>query len=253
MAKHDLAFDPPVMNAAGSLGFFPDLHGSIDWGMLGAFITNPVSLTPRTPAHGNRFEAFPGGFLLHTGYPNPGLSQVLRRHARHWSRSPIPVIIHLLARGTAEVAMMARRLETVEGVNGLEVGVVSDASAEMVVALTQAASGELPVIMHLPLERSVELASAAIQAGAVAISLAPPRGILPTQAGELVQGRLYGPAILPLTLRMVHELTVKGIPTIGAGGIYTQEHTKAMLAAGAMAVQLDSLLWRGAGYNLFST
>ena len=249
MAKHDLAFDPPIMNAAGSLGFFPDLHGMIDWGRLGAFVTNPVSLTPRTPAHGSRFQAYPGGFLLHTGYPNPGMSQVLRRHAGHWSGSPLPVIVHLLARGIEGLAKMARRLETVEGVSGLEVGVVSDASAEMVVALTQAASGELPVIMQLPMERSIELASAAIQAGAVAVSLAPPRGIIPAQDGELVQGRLYGPAILPLALRMVHELTQLGIPTIGAGGIYTQEHKKATLTAGALAVQLDGLLWRGAGYT----
>jgi dihydroorotate dehydrogenase (NAD+) catalytic subunit len=249
MAKHDLAFDPPIMNAAGSLGFFPDLHGPIDWGKLGAFVTNPVSLTPRTPARGSRFQAYPGGFLLHTGYPNPGMSQVLRRHAGRWSGSPLPVIVHLLGRGTEEVAKMARRLETVEGVSGLEVGVVSDTSAEMVVALTQAASGELPVIMRLPMERSIELASAAIQAGAVAVSLAPPRGIIPAQDGKLVQGRLYGPAILPLALRIVQELTQLGIPTIGAGGIYTQEHKKAMLTAGALAVQLDGLLWRAAGYT----
>jgi dihydroorotate dehydrogenase (NAD+) catalytic subunit len=250
MAKCDLAFDPPLMNAAGSLGFFPNTHSPMDWSNLGAFITNPISLTPRTPAHGRRYIAYPGGFLLHTGYPNPGMSLILRRYARHWSRSPVPVIVHLLARGAEEVAKMARRLETVEGVSGLEVGVVSDASVEMVVALTQAACGELPVILQLPMERSVELAFRAIQAGAVAVSLAPPRGVFPVQGGEFVQGRLYGPAILPIALRTVQELTRLGIPTIGAGGIYNQEQKNAMLAAGALAVQLDGVLWRGAGYSL---
>ena len=250
MAKCDLAFDPPLMNAAGSLGFFPNTHSPMDWSNLGAFITNPISLTPRTPAHGRRYIAYPGGFLLHTGYPNPGMSLVLRRYARNWSRSPVPVIVHLLARSAAEVAKMARRLETVEGVSGLEVGVVSDASVEMVVALTQAACGELPVILQLPMERSVELAFRAIQAGAVAVSLAPPRGVFPVQGGEFVQGRLYGPAILPIALRTVQELTRLGIPTIGAGGIYNQEQKNAMLAAGALAVQLDGVLWRGAGYSL---
>jgi dihydroorotate dehydrogenase (NAD+) catalytic subunit len=178
------------------------------------------------------------------------MSLVLRRYARNWSRSPVPVIVHLLARGAEEVAKMARRLETVEGVSGLEVGVVSDASVEMVVALTQAACGELPVILQLPMERSVELAFRAIQAGAVAVSLAPPRGVFPVQGGEFVQGRLYGPAILPIALRTVQELTRLGIPTIGAGGIYNQEQKNAMLAAGALAVQLDGVLWRGAGYSL---
>jgi dihydroorotate dehydrogenase (NAD+) catalytic subunit len=250
MAKHDLAFDPPIMNAAGSLGFYPDLHSPIDWSMMGAFVSNPISLTPRTPARGKRFAAYPGGFLLHTGYPNNGLSRVLHRHAERWSRSPVPVIVHLLARGAVEVALMARSLETVEGVSGLEVGVVSEASADLVAACTQAACGELPVIIQLPMERSIELAAIAIQAGAVAVSLAPPRGILPTKGGEMLQGRLYGPAVLPLALRTVHELAQQGIPTIGAGGVYTLEHSKAMLAAGALAVQLDTVLWRGAGYRV---
>jgi dihydroorotate dehydrogenase (NAD+) catalytic subunit len=252
MTKHDLTIDPPYMNAAGSLGFSPDLHSPVDWSMLGAFVTNPVSLMPRTPARGKRFIAFPGGFLLHTGYPNPGMSQALRRNAGPWSYSPIPVIVHLLAQSTEEVAKMTRRLELVEGVTGLEVGVTSNASIEMVVAFTQAACGELPVIMHLPVERSVELAQGAMNAGAAAISLAPPRGIFPTGGGEMVQGRLYGPAILPVALRVVHELSQLSIPTIGAGGVYTQEHADAMLAAGAYAVQLDSVLWRGAGYRLFT-
>jgi dihydroorotate dehydrogenase len=247
MSKHDLAIDPPLMNAAGSLGFTPDLHSGMDWSRMGAFVTHPVSLEPRTPAHGKRFFPFPGGFLLHTGYPNPGITQVLRRYARQWNRSPIPVIVNLLARSAEGVSMMVRRLEPVEGVIGVEIGVTSDASAEHVAGLTQAAFGELAVIMRLPMERSVELAQYALNAGAVAISLAPPRGAYPNGEGELIQGRMYGPAVLPMALRTVQELTKQGIPTIGGGGIYTQEHKGAMFAAGALAVQLDSVLWREAG------
>ncbi len=252
MSKHDLAFDLPIMNAAGTLGFAPDLHSSVDWSKLGSFVTNPISLTGRTPAHGRRFVSYPGGFLLHTGFPNPGMSSTLRHYARHWQHSPLPVIIHLLARSVEELTGMARRLENVDGVSGLEVGLTSDTTAEMVVAFTQAARGELPVIMQLPMERSAELAARAIEAGAVAVSLAPPRGILPTQGGETIQGRLYGPAILPMALRVVRELKELGIPTIGAGGIYTQEQLDAMLAAGAIAVQLDAVLWHKAGYGLFN-
>ena len=145
---------------------------------------------------------------------------------------------------------MARRLENVEGVSGLEVGLTSDVSVEQLFAFIQAAGGELPVIVQLPLERCTELATTAIQAGAAAVSLAPPRGMLPVPGGETIQGRLYGPAIFPMALRVVRELKEQGIPTIGAGGIYTQEQLKSMLAAGAMAVQLDAVLWREAGYVL---
>lgn len=252
MSKFDLRIDPPLMNAAGSLGFSPDLHISLDWSKMGAFVTNPISLTPRTPAHGRRFTTYPGGFVLHTGYPNLGMKQTLRRYARHWSRSPVPVIVHLLGRSTEELMKMARQLENVDGVSGLEVSLVSDASAEMVAACTQAASGELPVIAQLPMERCIDLAAVAMQAGAVAVSLAPPRGLFPIQNAEPMQGRLYGPAILPMALRAVQELTRMGIPIIGAGGIYTREHLDAMLSAGAIAVQLDSCLWCGAGFNLLA-
>src|SRR4030042_259500 len=163
MPKHDLAFIPAVMNAAGSLGFTPDTHSPIDWSAFGAFVTNPISLTPRTPANGRRYIDYPGGFLLHTGYPNPGLSLVCRRYAGHWSRSPVPIIVHLLARGTDELVRMVQRLEYMEGVSGLEVGMVSDASADMGAACAQAASGELPVIMQVPMERCVDLAGSAMR------------------------------------------------------------------------------------------
>jgi dihydroorotate dehydrogenase len=252
MTKHDLTINPALMNAAGSLGFSPDLHSPVNWSRMGAFVTNPVSLTARTPARGRRFIKFPGGFLLHTGYPNPGITRAARQYAKHWRNSPVPVIIHLLAGSAEEVRMMTQRLEIVEGVSGLEVGVDSDASIELVKALTQAACGEYPVILRLPMERAVELATEAINSGATAISLAPPRGLYPTGSGETVQGRLYGPATFPMALRMVHELNKMNIPVIGAGGVYSQEQAAAMLAEGALAVQLDSVFWCGAGSSVFA-
>lgn len=252
MSKHDLTIDPPLMNAAGLLGFSPDLHSTVEWTRLGAFVTNPVSLEPRTPAHGQRFQAYPGGFLLHTGYPNPGFTQVLRRQVNHWRRSPIPVIVHLLGRNPEEVEKMVRRLEGVEGVMGVEVGVTNQAGLVQVVSFTQAALGELAVIMRLPLERAAELGQAAVQAGASAVSLSPPRGAYPAVNGEIIQGRLYGPAVLPLALKAVQELTRLGVPTIGGGGVYTRQDMDAMLAEGALAVQLDSVLWRYVGTKLFT-
>ena len=238
------------MNAAGSLGFTPDLHSGMDWSEMGAFVTHPVSLERRTPANGHRFIPFAGGFLLHTGYPNPGLTQVLRLYPRQWNHSPIPIIVHLLASSLDGVARMVRQLEAVEGIIGLEIGVNSDVTREEVTGFAQAAYGELLIIMRLPMERVVDLARAAIDAGAAAVSLAPPRGAYPAGEGELVQGRMYGPAVLPMALRTVRELSQVGIPTIGGGGVYTKEHKDAMLKAGAMAVQVDSALWRGAGYRL---
>ena len=51
---------PPLMNAAGSLGFAPDMRTPVDMSKLGAFITNPISLGPRSPAQGKRFPGVSG-------------------------------------------------------------------------------------------------------------------------------------------------------------------------------------------------
>ena len=100
------------------------------------------------------------------------------------------------------------------------------------------------------MERAVELAGALTRndsegEGLAALSLGPPRGLLPAPDGGLARGRLYGPAVFPLALATVKALSRFGVPVIGGGGVYRMEQAEAMLGAGAMAVQLDAVLWRG--------
>ena len=243
--KYDLAFMPAVMNAAGSLGFAPDPRAPVDLGKLGAFVTNPISLNPRSPAQGRRFQAYPGGFLLHTGYPNPGLQSVIRRYAGRWAQGAVPVVVHLLAGMLEEIQQMVRQLEGLEGVMGIELGLPVELDAETISAQVRAAAGELPVVARLPLEQAVLLGAAACAAGAVAISLAPPRGVLALPDGHLLHGRLYGPALFPQAMETVRRLVREDIPVIGAGGLYHPEQVEAMLAVGALAVQVDAALWCG--------
>lgn len=243
MSKYDLTFATPLMNAAGSLGFTPEVRGPVDLARLGAFVSNPISLTGRTPAQARRCQSYPGGFLLHTGYPNPGLNQVIRRYREKWARSPLPVIVHTLGENPAQVSTVVSRLEGIEGVVGVELGLPVEADRLAAVDLTQAGLGELPLIVRVPLERVSDLAHSVARLPIAAISLGPPRGILPASTAGTVRGRLYGPAIFPQTLAAVTSLARSGIPVIGAGGVYSQQDADAMLAAGALAVQVDMALW----------
>ncbi len=245
MSKHDLPFTGTLLNAAGSLGFYPDPRGPVDLALLGGFFTNPVSRGRRTPARGPRLLGFPGGNLIHTGLPNPGLSAILRLYAARWARSSLSIVVHLLAEELSGLAGMVQRLEEVEGVMGIEVGLRPDIDADAAHQITLAALGELCVIVRLPLERAVELAPVVIEAGADAVSLAAPRGALPGPEGEVATGRLYGPAVFPQALAVALAVAQLEVPVIGGGGVYKQEDVEAMLAAGAMAVQVDTVLWRG--------
>jgi dihydroorotate dehydrogenase len=83
MFKRELTFRTPLMNAAGLLGFAPEPRSPIFagregiWDDFGAFVTNPISLRPRFPTTLPELIEYPGGFLMHTGLPNPGFCGVL--------------------------------------------------------------------------------------------------------------------------------------------------------------------------------
>jgi dihydroorotate dehydrogenase (NAD+) catalytic subunit len=232
------------MNAAGSLGFAPDVRSDISPESFGAFVTNPISLRARRTANGPRMFSFPGGVLLHTGHPNPGLSGVIKNYAAAWARSTLPIIVHLFSAKPEDLHKVLPRIEELENVLAIELGIEPDMASADVKELAIAASGELPLIVQLPQQRASELSEAAMDGGAAAISLGPPRGMLPGADGKLVSGRLYGPAQFPLALATVVELAKNGVAVIGAGGVETQVQGEAMLAAGALAVQLDIALWK---------
>lgn len=242
------------MNAAGSLGFLPNPDSPLELSSLGAFVTNPISLRPRSPARISQLLNFPGGFLLHSGYPNPGLRAVLRHYSAYWARMAIPVIVHLLGEDADRVSEMVARLESTAGVMGIEISLPPKAGPDTALALARAAVGELPVIMRLPLDRAADLADALTsllgKPFLTALSLGPPRGVLPGLEKGHIQGRLYGPAVFPLALAAVHAVAETGWPVIGGGGVYSTPQAEAMLAAGAMAVQLDAVYWRGGNITL---
>lgn len=249
MPKRELSLKTPWMNAAGSLGFAPELHGAVDLSMLGAFVTNPISLRARSPAQGRRFASFPGGFLLHTGHPNPGFKTAIRQYASRWRRSPIPVLVHLLVQSPQEAAEMIYRLESIESVTGVEVGLPLDVEAGSIREYIEATTGELPILIRIPADRTLELVEPLSNSDIAGVSLAPRRGTLPDSDGGFMHGRLYGPACFPQGLADVELLSKSGVQVIGAGGVTTKAQADAMLRAGAIAVQLDCVLWRGGWPN----
>lgn len=245
MSKRGLDFQKPLMNAAGTLGFAPESRLPLNWGEFGAFITNPLSLRPRRPAVEPALIEHPGGFLLHSGLPNPGFSQTLKQFAAPWARAGLPVIVHLMADRPEEAERMTRQLESMENVMAVELGFAPLLADDIILLAVEMSVGELPLIVNLPWDQVLRLGPQALAAGAEAISLAAPRGVLPANDGRLVSGRLFGPMLLAQSLWLVREAARAGIPLIGGCGIYSKQNVSAMLAAGALAVQVDAALWRG--------
>ncbi len=249
MFKQDLSFRTPLLNTAGSLGFAPNPRGPIRLDRLGAFITNPISRHARQPADNRGVQTFPGGFLLHSGLPNPGIRAALRRYSLMWAEAPLPVLVHLIPENQDEMRVMTQSLEALENMAGIELGLRDDVQPPEALGLIQAGLGELPLIACMPLSRAAELSPLLAKSGAAALSFAPPRGRLPGPGHGMMTGRLYGPALLPLALEAVAAAVQAGLPVIGSGGVYSPADAAAMMAAGAQAVALDAVLWRGWEYD----
>ena len=210
MSKRDLIFRKPLMNAAGMLGFAPDFHAPVPWDDFGAFITNPISLRPRTAASQPALIEYPGGFLLHTGLPNPGLNATLKKYARRWNDSPLPIIVHLMADRPEETKQMVQMLESVDNVMAVELGFAPLLADDILSLTLEMCLGELPLILCLPSEQILSLGPRLMDEGADAISIAAPRGALPLTPlrlphfpqkwgrgrGGMIEGRLFGPSLL---------------------------------------------------------
>jgi dihydroorotate dehydrogenase len=254
MSKRDFLLSKPLMNAAGALGFAPQYspRAAEGAGRFGAFVTNPISLRPRRPAARPAVVEFPGGFLVHSGLPNPGFEAALKKYSVKWARAGLPVIVHLMADRPEETAHMVRRLEGVDNVLAAELGFAPQLTDEIIMVALELSQGELPLIVSLPFEQALRLGARVVEMGAAAVGLAAPRGMLPPSGGEgragpeeLLTGRLFGPGLFPQALLTVRDAARAGIPVIGGCGVYSQADATVMLQAGAFAVQVDASIWRG--------
>ncbi len=248
--KRDLYFSKPLMNAAGSMGFAPDYQTCEvlkPSQVVGAVVTNPLSRRPRQPAAQPDAIEYPGGFLLHTGLPNPGFHAALKKYASRWNKFDLPIIVHLMADRPEETQYMVQALEMQENVMAAELGFAPLLANDILLLTLEMCLGELPLIFSLPVEQVLSLGPRLIQEGAQAISIAAPRGALSKAEGigdrGLVTGRLYGPSLFPRALETVYSAARIGLPIIGAGGVWSRENAEAMLSAGALAVQVDAALW----------
>lgn len=247
--KTMLQLETPVMAAAGILGNGDVYRELIQLDKLGAFVTSPVTYAPWKPAAGTRVVNLSSGALVHTGLPNPGISKVLAKFRDAWDALPMPVIMHVVATNLEQVRKCASRIDAENAVDAMELGLNDDTRWEDCEQMVAGAvkNTEKPVLVRLPMTDPFNLAKAAVDGGAsTLVACAPPRGTARDPlTGRLVGGRIYGPLVQPMILRIVGQLAheIKDVPIIGSGGIHSQQDARDYIEAGAKAVQVDSVTW----------
>ncbi len=247
--KNPLRVETPVMPAAGTLGFGDRYKSLVDLGKLGALVTNPVTVEPWRPAAGPRLVPLDAGILVHTGLPNPGLKSVIRKYRRRWATLGIPVILHLAGSTVPRLREAVRLLDEVDEIDALELGLDDGIGARAATQLVaEAAKSEKPLLARLPFYECESLALPVAEAGADALVMtSAPRGTArDAESGKLVSGRVYGPLLKPMILRLVGRLRRElpgEVPIIGCGGIHNPQDARDYIEAGAVAVQVDAATW----------
>lgn len=250
----------PVMTGSGTFGFGQEYDDFVDLNRLGAVVVKGTTLLPRSGNRGVRIAETPSGMLNSIGLENSGVDYFLNDILPDLSVYDVPIIVNISGSTVEEYGMLAEKLD-VPGVAAVELnvscpnvregGIIFGTDTESAAAVVYAAKAntQKPVIIKLSpnVTDIVAMARAVETAGADAVSL------INTLIGMAIDihtwrpvlgnviGGLSGPAVKPVALRMVWQVSqaVK-IPVIGMGGIMTSDDAVEFLLAGASAVAVGT-------------
>lgn len=251
----------PVLVASGTFGYGEEYQDLVEAAELGGIITKAVTLEPREGNPPPRLAETPAGLLNSIGLENPGIEVFLKEKLPRLKRLKTRIIVNIAGEKKTEYLDLAERLGRETGIDALEVniscpnvqegglvfGTRADLAFSLVKGLRQAT--DLPLIVKLTpnVTDVTEIAQAAKEGGAEALSL------INTILGMAIDvntrrpkigaitGGLSGPAIRPVAVRMVHQTHQKvDLPLIGMGGIACAEDALEFVLAGATAVAVGT-------------
>ncbi len=258
-----LRFKNPVTVASGTFGSGMEYEKMVDLNRLGAITTKGVSAVPWEGNPTPRVTETPSGMMNAIGLQNPGLDVFMERDLGFLSGYDVPVIVNVCGHSMEEYEEVVERLSDDDRVAMLEINVscpnVKEGAIQFgtdpgmlkeVTKRCKLKAGSKPVIMKLtPNVTSIaDMARAAEDGGADGISLINTftamkidiyrkRFVLANRTGGL-----SGPAIHPIAVRMVYEVShAVGIPVIGMGGIASFEDAIELMMAGATMVAVGMI------------
>jgi len=256
-----IRFRNPVIAASGTFGYGEEFARFLDLREIGGI---SVKGTSARPIEGNlppRLFPTASGMLNSIGLENVGVDAFIRDKMPFLRSMGCVVLVNVFGFTDDEYIEVVRKLNGCEGIAGYELniscpntesgGLVFGANPILTTQLTRRVKdiSRRPVIVKLSpnVTDIVELAKAAVEGGADALSVAN------TYLGmaidvetfkpriHTVTGGLSGPAIKPITLRMVFQITkALPIPVIALGGIRTGADAVEYFLAGATAVQVGT-------------
>jgi dihydroorotate dehydrogenase (NAD+) catalytic subunit len=252
----------PIIAASGTFGYGLEFAHLVDLNRLGGFVTKGISLQPIEGAPAPRLCETPSGMLNAVGLQNVGVEVFIKDKLPLLRKYNTHVIVNVFGGCLEDYVEVIRRLEDAEGISAYELNIScpnvkkggmqfgSDpALVEEVVGAARKTAQKRPLWVKLmPLVTDIGLiAKTAERAGADALTVANtfPAMVIDSRTQKSLLGNLTGglsgPAIKPITLRLVWEVSkVVNIPILGLGGVETVADVLNYVSVGASAVQVGT-------------
>ena len=254
----------PVMPASGCFGYGEEMAQFFDLSLLGAIVTKGTTLESREGNDPPRMIETRAGIINFIGLQNPGVEVVIREKMPFLRRFEAPVIVNIAGKTIDDYANLAWWFEKARGVfrpdaleiniscpnvkkGGMAFGQDPDVAAELVACVRKMTSITLIVKLTPNVTDIVAVAKAVVQAGVNALSLINTlKARAKIRSGEFaskwVVGGLSGPAIKPVALQKIFEVSQAnlGVPLIGMGGIQFLEDVLDFFEAGSDAVAVGT-------------
>jgi dihydroorotate dehydrogenase (NAD+) catalytic subunit len=256
-----LVLQNPVMTASGTFGYAMEFKSLVDLDQLGGAIVKGLSLNPSKGNPPPRIAETSCGMLNAIGLENVGLDQFIEKKVPFLRKLKVPVFANIYGTTVEAYAELARRVNDIDAISGIEVniscpnvkegGIAFGADPLMASKVTKTVRRHYGKHLTVKLSPNVTditvIARSVEEAGADAVSLI---NTLTGMAIDIhsrkpkianITGGLSGPAIKPVAVRMVWQTAqAVHIPVIGIGGIMNSEDALEFILAGATAVQVGT-------------
>ena len=257
-----LRLDNPVVPASGTFGYGNEFREFYDINILGSFSFKGTTREPRFGNPTPRIAECTAGMLNAVGLQNPGIDAVISEELpRLRTFFHKPVIANISGFSVEEYAYCCERIDGEEQVGIIEVnvscpnvrhggmsfGTSPEAAAEVTRAVKAVTTKPVFIKLSPNVTDIVAIARACEEAGADGICL------INTMLGMRIDtlrrraiianttGGFSGPAIFPVALRMVYQVSKAcRIPVMGCGGAQSARDVVEMMMAGATAVQVGA-------------
>lgn len=256
-----LRLSNPILAASGTFGYGVEFAHLVDLNRLGGIVVKGLSLEPMAGATPPRLCETPSGMLNAIGLQNIGVRAFVAEKLPALRQYRTAIIANVFGYSVGDYVEVIRVLEGAEGIaayelniscpntahGGLQFGSDPAMVSEVVSAARRAARRPLWVKLSPNVTDITVIARAAEEAGADSLTVANTYQAMSidirTRKSRLgrISGGLSGPAIKPITLRLVYETSrsVK-IPVVGLGGIETVEDVMEYMITGARAVEVGT-------------